>query len=1123
MSRESMTPAALFAAAVHPMREQEIADMGLEVVARPGNAPPERAVPGLFAISRGEGRLAVVSAVERVADRATLEAEGIPCEGYGDGVFIEVDGARGRRGLKIAGPQRTMARHVVLLRERPAARRMPRPAAHPELAEDDPTALATLIAAAYALRRRRQRSVREEYLRSLLEPASGPSPIADELQRAAAELERRQSAIPAGQDRATAIAAAADEIAGTLLAAAERAFILDTQRSSLELLEPAERDRYLGFAWHDGDFPGGPAGPNEARADQMFAALTRLRPERRANSGDAAAVRANEFDAAMQRRLEGALVAVPGERGQRLHRDASAAYVDARTAAAADGVTISINNSYRTAARAQASAARAANPSAVASFSSHTLGLAVDLNMSHSGLRFTETGTRPFRNLLDMYKSPVHKWMFLRGEPFGWFPYRKEPWHWEYNPPGFRERLRQPATTTSTTTTTAAAGGPGSASTSASTSAPATTPHESADDSEGINDPIPPPRPPLAITGTVGRGGRNNADDVRAVQDRLLALRVADAADIAPERPAPGVAITDASLPKTIAAIEAFQQQMAIPVNGTVAARGATRTDLDRAIPLPTPAELSAITTELTSIGQTVNRGLTITGPVGATSTGNTVDDVRAVQRRLVDLGKLAASHRESPAAGATGAMAQSNLTATIAAIRLFQRDVRFFVSKGTISGTVTSGVVGPGDATAALLDRVSMYHMAVGATRLSFRDHVPSGVTQSVTGVAFSGTASPSALPLAAFTDLGLTAAQAAALKLVSTFEGNFDAINTYDRAVISAGFIQFAGGRGLPPYVALLKARQPAKFRDLLQKYGIDVEFTVAGGAIAGPRLVVLDPAGTRVLRAGDAEAAIRDDKRLTTAVILSGRDRDVQLVQIEAAIRGYVLPALAAVVTWSSGRGRGRLGELLRSQKGMAALFDRAIQEGLGAARRRFERVIQRLVRGGEPRPLPDPPPPAPTVAQLQSREGDVLAEIERDLQAAANVNANLTRARALLDTLIGAAGAAGATVAAVIARSEMADARRAVTDARVGLSDVVNISTSGNVDTRLAAMATTLRAEESRLALTPPPSSAAALTTALTASRQALATVAGPLTTAPMFLGRIQRIRRSTLDAGLAEAA
>jgi len=37
-----------------------------------------------------------------------------------------------------------------------------------------------------------------------------------------------------------------------------------------------------------------------------------------------------------------------------------------------------------------------------------------------------------------MRQSPVHKWLFLRGGAYGWYPYQHEPWHWEYNPSGFR-------------------------------------------------------------------------------------------------------------------------------------------------------------------------------------------------------------------------------------------------------------------------------------------------------------------------------------------------------------------------------------------------------------------------------------------------------------------------------------------------------------------------------------------------------------------------------------------------------------------------------------------------------------------------------------------------------------
>ena len=367
MPRQSLSSAGLFAAAARPGREDELDDLGLEVVARPGMPPPSVMPPGLFAIRRGlgEGNLAVVIAIERIApSRRLLESQGIRCEGYTDGVFIVVDdGLVPPRGLRIAGPDGRVSRDIVLLRERPRTR-----------VRAEPTS-----------------------------PSLGAS-------------------------------------GGTAGATGDTVFILDENKSTLELLPAADRDKYLTFAWKHGDYPGAPLGTNEMRALQMFVALSKIRPERRANRGADALVTEAQYDDAMQRRIEAALVSVPGETAFKLNRDAASAYVDMRKAAEADGVKIRIGNSYRTAAVAAANAAKAGNRNAVAKFSAHTLGLAVDLNMSHGNLRFLETTTKPFQNVVDMYKSPVHKWMFLRAQKYGWYPFQFEPWHWEYNPPGFKAR-----------------------------------------------------------------------------------------------------------------------------------------------------------------------------------------------------------------------------------------------------------------------------------------------------------------------------------------------------------------------------------------------------------------------------------------------------------------------------------------------------------------------------------------------------------------------------------------------------------------------------------------------------------------------------------------------------------
>jgi LAS superfamily LD-carboxypeptidase LdcB len=137
--------------------------------------------------------------------------------------------------------------------------------------------------------------------------------------------------------------------------------------------------------------------------------------------------------------MEAEWTPIPGDEKFMINRHAVPSYVAMREAAAAEGVELIILSAHRTRATAERNAARANNPSAVASFSSHSLGLAIDFQMSQGDRKFAEVTTRPMSDVVRMRESPVHKWMFLRGEDFGWFPFQHEPWHWEYNPVGFRE------------------------------------------------------------------------------------------------------------------------------------------------------------------------------------------------------------------------------------------------------------------------------------------------------------------------------------------------------------------------------------------------------------------------------------------------------------------------------------------------------------------------------------------------------------------------------------------------------------------------------------------------------------------------------------------------------------
>ncbi len=234
--------------------------------------------------------------------------------------------------------------------------------------------------------------------------------------------------------------------ASGLILMLEDIFIQDPARSGIDLLPPTRAAHFRGMRWHRLDYPGHAegeaAGPNEGEATAMSAEIARLRPERRPNQGAANVVTRDEMTPARWRRITSNLEAVEDQTGHRLFGEAAHAFHRMSQMAAYDNVDLRIVDSFRPQAAAAANAATSGNPMAVASFSSHSLGLAVDLAMSAGTQRFQETTTRPMSNVAGMRASPVYKWMLLRGAEFGWFPYGHEPWHWEYNPDGFRARFR---------------------------------------------------------------------------------------------------------------------------------------------------------------------------------------------------------------------------------------------------------------------------------------------------------------------------------------------------------------------------------------------------------------------------------------------------------------------------------------------------------------------------------------------------------------------------------------------------------------------------------------------------------------------------------------------------------
>ena len=653
-------------------------------------------------------------------------------------------------------------------------------------------------------------------------------------------------------------------------------------------------------------------------------------------------------------------------------------------------------------------------------------------------------------------------------------------------------------------------------------------------------DPVEPVLPQISLGRSVGRNGKNRVADVRLVQDRLLTLCYLSQEDHAREIPAAGAtgSVPADRLGATIAAIENVQREVlgSTAPDGQVGPSGNAIKAVNRAIPRPTASDYTAVATATTGISQTITRGVTVTGPVGdapkpAVTKGeaNRPADVTAVQQRLVQLGYLSSTHTEQLPSGATASIQSASLQQTVAAIKRFQqRRVNFWRGRGEVKGAITQGVVAPGDATQRLLDKISTYReqFATGED-ISFDDLQASQYTKFSQGTSVTGIAKPAALPAAEYAAIGLTPAQTNALRFVSEHEGNFDALNTYDQARVSFGFIQFAGGRGLPPFMALLKSRRPEVFERVFGTFGIDVEFNVVNGNIANAAVVLLVPANQRVLRGADAEGAIRDNQRLSAAFIRAGRNVEVQRVQVEAATRDYVLNSLAtqssyeadlvevldapggavtethagsnarafrATPKYGSLKAANRLRErrattsapieaLLLSEPGIAVLMDRAIQDGAGPRGGGVLRIIGAMRWVAEREGLSD-------ITQIARRERIVLQQVVDDFAADADISDQIDAALAAVGALRRAAEESSATVAGVVAL-QSADAARQALDRATAIVPRKSFVT---VRTQLA---NELPAQRTRLDFATPPPDVAALKAELRAVSETLGRLQKPV--------------------------
>ncbi len=472
----------------------------------------------------------------------------------------------------------------------------------------------------------------------------------------------------------------------------------------------------------------------------------------------------------------------------------------------------------------------------------------------------------------------------------------------------------------------------------------------------------------FTISDTVGEGGRNWGKDVRKVQSQLrkMGFLAWDAELLKNDNIAPS-----SMLPKTVQAIKDFQRLILgqKSPNALIKVNSPELMFLNSGVLRPSQTEMNSITTARQNFKLTITNGISLlseglSAAVGNTNYGNYPADLSRVQQRLVQLRYLSSWHGENFTSNTS--IKPSQIPHTISALKRFQKyRVKYWANKSKIVGNTDYlyGVVKPNDLTFKILKEYTHYRVTFPDVKnpakrvvAEFHNYPKSWFAADVSGIAYLGKVSPKSLPLQEYKNTGLNHVEAKALQYVSEHEGNFDALNTYDKAIFSYGFIQFAGGTGgLAPMLAQMKYRKPATFRKRFQQYGIDVEYSITRGDIRYAHVVVIDPSTGRVLRREMAESYLKANKLMCGVFIRAAHDIEVQRIQIESAKRKYVVPALNIRVNFNVNVDGVVLTfvdmpitQIIRSEMGMTVLIDLTVNQWVVKTSKYFTNAIKKVAK-------------------------------------------------------------------------------------------------------------------------------------------------------------------------------
>lgn len=215
-------------------------------------------------------------------------------------------------------------------------------------------------------------------------------------------------------------------------------------------------------------------------------------------------------------------------------------------------------------------------------------------------------------------------------------------------------------------------------------------------------------------------------------------------------------------------------------------------------------------------------------------------------------------------------------------------------------------------------------------------------------------------------FTAAGFSPSERKIFEGVSGLEGGFETVQTYDTGYVSVGFIQFVtlaeGKHDLSKVLLSEKKSDPKAYEADFRRFGIDV-------SADDDSITVIDPATGAELVGPEAVKKIIDDKRLLAVFQKAGRTSEpFKVAQIKIA-KSFYWPTddKISVPLAEGARAEGTIGEVVKSEAGLATLLDRKINTG---NTRPLEDVIGQVMQAHS----------LTTLADVAPYEKEVIAKME-----------------------------------------------------------------------------------------------------------------------------------------------